>query len=517
MLKKLILSGNSKSCNLDPIPTKLLKEHLDLLLYTVYNIINGSLQSGVFPTSLKTASVTPLLKKQSLDKEIKKNFRPVSNLPYLGKLIEKAALQQLSAYKESNDLYEWLQSAYRKNHSTETALVKIMNDVLNAIDSRKCVMLILLDMSACFDTIDHQILLQRLEDNFRVSGTALEWMRSYLSDRSQYVTIEGARSHSQPLTVGLPQGSLIGPSEYPTYSSPLFDIARKHDIDIHMYADDTQLYCSFKPEDFSEAVHKMEMCLEEMRNWMVRNCLKLNDEKTEFLVIGAPLYVSRIQEPCTIKIGNTNITATETAKNIGAIFDTHLTLIPHVNNIAKSCYAQLRMLGQIRYNLTEDAAVSLVHAYITSRLDNGNALLFGLSEKHVHKLQLIQNTAARIVSRASRYDRITPILKRLHWLPIKFRIDYKICLLTFKCIQHQAPKYLQDLLHRHIPSRHLRSSDQNLLERKYPNLETYGGRAFSAVSQRLWNGLPKELRTCDDLEEFKKLLKTHMFLKAFGS
>ena len=182
-LKKIILKAPTKSCQLDPIPTKIVKECVEPLLPTFVKIINTSLESGTVPSRFKKAIVTPLIKKPSLDRNVLKNYRPVSNLTFLSKILEKVVSKNLAVHKTENNLEVPLQSAYRENHSTETALLKVHNDVLRAIDDGECVFLVLLDLSAAFDTIDHTQLQKRLTDFFGISQTALSWVNSYLSDR----------------------------------------------------------------------------------------------------------------------------------------------------------------------------------------------------------------------------------------------------------------------------------------------------------------------------------------------
>ena len=259
----------------------------------------------------------------------------------------------------------------------------------------------------------------------------------------------------------------------------------------------------------------MEACLEDMSTWMAEHHLKLNAEKTEFLVMGTKAQTKKIQEPLVITIGDESITASEKARNIGAVMDNELNMIAHVNNVSKSCYVHLRNIGRIRPNLTEDAAATLVHSFIASKLDNLNSLLYGIPDKTIKKLQLIQNNAARIVTRSRKYDHITPILKRLHWLPVSSRIQYKICMLTFKCLHGKAPMYLAEMLTPYRPTRALRSQGQNRLLEKPGRLKTVGDRSFRTAAPKLWNGLPPALRMCDDLDAFKRDLKTHLFRIAF--
>jgi hypothetical protein len=424
-LRKVIMDGNSKSCPLDPIPTSLLKTSLDCLLPSLTSIVNASLQSCNFPSQLKSAMVTPLLKKPSLDQENLKNYRPVSNLSYVSKLIEKVAVKRLNAHMTSNCLHEPLQSAYRQNHSTETALVKVYNDLLRSVDDKKCVMIVLLDLSAAFDTVDHAILFKRMENMFGISGDALKWLTSYLSNRTQTVYVSGIPSKVHPLGSGIPQGSVAGPFTFPQYNSSIGRIARKHGISFHLYADDSQLYIAFDICDGPIMQAKMEACISEVREWMSANFLKLNDTKTEFLLIGSRHILKQLGDLCpAITIGESTIPVVHSARNIGVMMDSTLSMAEHINGVLRSCYVSLHHISQIRQFLTKDAATKLVHNLVISKLDNLNALYFGIPDYLINKLQMIQNNCARLITFTKKYDHITPVLADLHWLPVCKRIIY---------------------------------------------------------------------------------------------
>ena len=210
-VSKVIKEGNWKSCALDPIPTSLVKKTLPVLLPVIHSIVNKSLQESTMPSLLKRALVKPLIKKPSLDKENLKNYIPVSNIPYIGKLIEKAAIKQINEHLTENNLHEPLQSAYTANHSTETALLKVTNDIFMALNKRHCVFLVLLDLSAAFDTIDRDMFLQRLATEYAITGEVVTWMRSYLVNREQNISINNTLSDKITLDFGFPQGSCIGP------------------------------------------------------------------------------------------------------------------------------------------------------------------------------------------------------------------------------------------------------------------------------------------------------------------
>ena len=340
-VSKLIISGNSKSCCLDPMPTKILKQVLPSVTPTITSIINKSLAQSYMPIPIKQAVVTPLLKKASLDKENLKNFRPVSNLPFIGKCIEKMAIKQMEKHLAKNCLIEPLQSAYKQHHSTETALIKVSNDILLELDNRKCVYLVLLDLSAAFDTIDHQVFLSQMQTQYGMAGSVHDWMKSYLQDRQQRVHVNGAPSDKVELQYGFPQGSCVGPFGFKLYTKPLTEIARRHGISIHLYADDTQLYTSFLPKDSESALERMEECIEDIRQWMGSHFLKLNDGKTEFMLFGTENDIKHVTG-WTVSVGGAEILPSKDARNIGAYLDPQMKMSVQISKTIRACYCQLR-------------------------------------------------------------------------------------------------------------------------------------------------------------------------------
>ncbi|KAL9951813.1 hypothetical protein ACROYT_G044545 [Oculina patagonica] len=411
------------------------------------------------------------------------------------------------------DVFANKKSAYKQYHSTETAMIKVQDDILRAIDNNCCVILLLLDLSAAFDTVDHRILLDRLSQRFGIVDNALEWFRSYLSDRHQVVKVNGSQSSRRKLRCGVPQGSVLGPILFLLYTSPLGDIMRYHQVKFHLYADDTQLYLTFKssPEMAKTA---MEACVRDIDTWMTANMLKMNRDKTELLVLKAR---HRPLPPLTsISVCDEDIDLSSKARNIGVIFDTSMSMENHITAICKSAFYHLRNISRIRKYLSFHTAEMLVHAFVSSRLDFCNSLLFGLPKQTLKKLQHVQNVAARIVTLTRKCEHITPVLYNLHWLPIEERIIFKLLLITFKCLMGLAPTYLSDMIKRYVPRRNLRSMNGHRLDDVAYNLRSYGFRAFSVASPQLWNALPLEIRSCNGISEFKRKLKTHLFRKAFS-
>ena len=265
-VRRLINKSPSKSCALDPVPTWFMKEYLDCLLPSITNIVNLSMSTGIVPTKMKTALVTPLLKKPSLDKDVMKNFRPVSNLSFISKLTERVVLNRLIDHVSRNNLQEKFQSAYKPNHSTETALMRIQNDILMTLDNKRGVLLFLLDLTAAFDTVDHTLLWAFMR-SAGVIGVAHKWFESYLTSRTQTVCLGQTQSDPSELLQGVPQGSVLGPVLFTLYTGPIGQIVRRHRLDFRLFADDSQLYVSFKIKDTNDemaALARIQACIGEL-------------------------------------------------------------------------------------------------------------------------------------------------------------------------------------------------------------------------------------------------------------
>jgi hypothetical protein len=338
-VSKFIRKSPTKSCSLDVLPTWLLKdsEILHILLPHITELINASLSSGCVPNRHKEAIITPLLKKEGLDVDILKNYRPVSNLSFNSKLLERVVAAQLSRHLTENNLLDPLQSAYRPGHSCENAPVKVKCDIDIALAERDGVLLLLLDLSAAFDLVDHPLLLDRLQTKHGVTGVAMEWMESYLSSRTQSVMIGNTTSVAKTLDTGVPQGSVLGPLLFLAYVRPLSDIIDAQGIPRHGYADDGQLYVRFSLKHVSslfEARDSLQECAKHVRNWMMHNKLKVNDNKTEFMVI-APKHVhTKLQHTeVTIRVGEADITPSSTVRNLGGNFDQYMSMQPHVSSV----------------------------------------------------------------------------------------------------------------------------------------------------------------------------------------
>jgi hypothetical protein len=273
----------------------------------ISQLFNRSLGVGYVPASQKTAFVSPQLKKRGLDSSDNRNFRPVSNLSFLSKLLEKVVASQLNYFLEETNALPSLQSAYRKFHSTESVLTKVFSDLCKVVDEGNICLLGLLDLSSAFDTIDHEILLSRLKKTFGIDGVALEWFRSYLSGRTQSVRVSGCSSRPSTLRCGIPQGSILGPLLFILYASPIQDIINRLGLWNHCYADDTQSYYRCVPDQMDSLVSSVSSCIAELEAQMASNKLKLNCHKTEFVWIYSRYRA--LQTSPTVNVGKSPVSS----------------------------------------------------------------------------------------------------------------------------------------------------------------------------------------------------------------
>ena len=502
---KTIIKESGVNCSQsDILPSSLYKDNLDIMLPTLVKLVNLSLSSGSMD-GVKTADIIPLIKNDSLDSNVLKNYRPVSNLTFLGKLIERVVLKRLNNHLNRNGLDCPEQFAYKKNHSTETLLIKVVNDVLIAADERSATVIMLLDLSAAFDTVDHNLLLKILKYEIGIRGTVLAWFTSCLKDRTQRIRLGNNTSESITIKFGVPQGSVLGPVLFNLYIRSIYRLVQMLSFDIIGYADDHQILKSFITAKQVEVLSiQLKNCFYVIEQWMARYFLQLNSSKTQIIILGPTNVLKEVEISGVALKSSTNIMFVSTAKSLGFMLDSKLNFNEQIVSLKRKCFHTLRNLRKIRCLLQEKDIKIIVNSLVLSCLDYCNALFIGAGERNLNQLQLIQNSATKAITGKYKYEHLGNDLQNLHWLNIRKRIVFKIALLAYKAIMGTAPIYIQDMF-RYTHYGHSIKLITPFAQTKY------GQRSFSYIAPRIFNRLPSNITATHNLKDFKCSLKTYLF------
>jgi hypothetical protein len=390
--------------------------------------------------------------------------------------------------------------------------------MIATIDKGEVGVLVLLDMSSAFDTIDYSIMLDVLRRRFGILDAALDWFTSYFVDRSQVIVTGTDSSTVCHLRTGAPQGSVLGPRSFVAYSEDVTDVFQQHNVRHHLFADDLQGPQHAEPSKITQVAAKIGDCMSAVSSWCGSKRLQLNTKKTEVMWFGSSTNLGKLSSgDKRIQVGHDVIEPSAVVRDLGVYIDSELSMKSHINRVTSACFYHLRRLRGIRRLLGRDVAARLVSAFILSRLDYCNSVLVGLPASTLAPLQRVMHAAARLVLDLKPRDHVTSALHSLHWLPVQQRIQYKLCLLVHLALNGRAPSYLKALLETtaSIPGRSgNRSATHNDLVQRSVRLKL-GERAFSVAGPLNWNRLPNDLKTITDTAIFKRKLKTHLFKAAF--
>ena len=374
-------------------------------------------------------------------------------------------------------------------------------------------------ISAAFDTVSHEILLSILSNKYGIKSKALKWFDQYLRPRSFKVTVNGAYSKERDLEVSVLQGSCVGANIFNLYCSSLQDVV-PDDLQLSGFADDHSVRKAFKAGNTTEeisTISKLESCLLSIKQWMDQARLKMNPSKMEFIYFGNAPQLLKCKTD-SINVAGDLILRSDVIRYLDVWLNATLNFKLHVTKKCKAAMVNFIRIRGICHLLTDEAASSLVLSLCVSHLDYCNSVLYGLLDITIGRMQKIQNMCVCLVLRKSKWDSATACLAKLHWLPIRQRITFKICVLTYKLLCEQGPKYLQVMLQYKYStnSRNLRSNlDCSLLVIPCTKCKTLASRSFSVSAPTLWNHLPRSLRESTTLLSFKHDLKTYLYKEAF--
>ena len=400
-------SFRTRSCQ------SVIKDSLPVISSTITSLINCSFTTNTFPDDWKIAEVIPIPKLG--DKEIACNNRRISLLPAMSKICERLAHDQYNDFLCSEGKLSAHQNGNRKLDSTETALLKVTDILPKAMDEKLVTIMVLIDFSKAFDSINHDILLNKLW-NIGMAPCALEWFSSYLMDRSQRVRLGESLSQRLPLSHGVPQGSILGPLMFTVYVNDLPSIVAN--CKPECYVDDSKLYVSFLVNDLDSAIDQINKDLDQLCCWCCGNSLLINPEKTKVLVLGTRQRLQQLPN-FSIKHLSKHIKPAPVVKDLGVHLDSCLSYTDHTTKSVCSCIYSLFQINRIKHLLDRNTLLLVIHSLVFSRLYYCSSVWSNTSKENLKKMQLVQNFSACIIVCLRKYDHVSPALKELKWLNVK--------------------------------------------------------------------------------------------------
>jgi Reverse transcriptase (RNA-dependent DNA polymerase) len=494
-VKKAIRSVKSNAVGLDGIPLKFIKIFLPLILSPIVHIFNVSISSKTFPKAWKSSKIVPVAKIK--DPSRLKDYRPISILPALSKALEKIMKDQIVSFCNERGLLNRYQSGFRSGHSTTTALLKITDDISMDLDRNFISVLVLLDFSKAFDTVNFKILCQKLKNLFNFSESAINLIKSYLTGRSQCVFANGILSSFLPVTQGVPQGSILGPLLFSLFINDISNsILFSH---YHIYADDVQIHLSGRVENMTSVVNQINTDLASISDWSKQNGLSLNSQKTQAMAIHRQ---SRLCLP-PIRLNDTIIPYSTKVKNLGVIMNCNLTWNDQISSIVSSVNGALsRLWGTAHFTPTETRR-KLTVALLLPKFQYCDIIYSQSSEGNKDRLKKCYNSCARYVYNIRYSESISGPAKNIIGKTLDQLHRYRICSFFYKLIQQREPGYLCDKLRFGlsqrtsvlIPPRHYHSDY---------------GHSFFVEGASMWNSLPLEIRSARSVEAFKESYYSHV-------
>lgn len=478
----------SNAIGSDGIDPKFFKIIHAYLIPYITHIFNCIIMKSNFPENWKQAKIIPIPKSKNV-------YRPIAILPYLSKIFEKIINKQIRTYMTDNSMFSNLQSGFRPGHSCTTALQKVSEDLRSNMDSNKISLLILLDHTKAFDSVDHNMLSMKLDKLFKFSSQSVNLIRSYLFQRTQYVVVGNFCSEPLQVMRGVPQGSILGPLLYTLYSNDLPQCVKY--ATLHMYADDVQVYMSSTKSDLAENVQRLNSDLCSIDSWAKSNGLLLNASKSKCLVISSKNF--NLPENINIHISNVSIDIVQQAKNLGIIFNDKLTWRDHIISAVGKTNAALRNVYVGQKFTPLNIRLTLAKTFLVPKLIYGCELFSSCSRDMMGKLNVTYNNIARYVFGLTRRDHVSEYAKRLFGVSFENLMRIRTLTSLHKIITTKSPQYLYNCLK-------FSTSPRNCHLIQIKHRKHLSDKFFFINAIRLWNLLPSNIQTITNDKHFKSEL-----------
>ncbi len=493
---------NGKSCGPNSIPIKLMKildSHVSVHLAT---LINESFETGIFPDKLKIAKVIPVFKKGLTTK--KSNYRPISLLSIFSKIFEKIMYKRLYGFLEVHELLFNMQFGFRTGHSTDHALVSLTENIKSSLDNNRFGCGIFVDLQKAFDTVNHDILLHKLE-HYGIRGIALNWFKSYLSNRKQFVSVNGHSSSTCEVACGVPQGSVLGPLLFLIYINDLPNSSNL--LSFFLFADDTNIY--FESDDLTRLTKTVNKELKKVKSWLDCNKLALNIEKTNFVIFHSPR--KKLPALVDLKLGKHNITRKKYVKFLGVLVDEHLSWKYHISELRKKLSRTTGLFFKLRHYIPLSTLLCLYNSLFSSFLNYG-IIVWGLTvDTYLDPLFVLQKKVLKCIKFQQTTAPSSPLFHSLKVLKLEDMIHLNILTFVFKAVNKLSPIYFHNYFtltttsHRYGTRQATRGDIFMSLRRT----TLYGLKTVQYFGSKLWNTLPLFIRVARNVSNFRSKLKEY--------
>ncbi len=486
-----------KSAGYDDIHPSVVKSVISTIANPLAHIFNLSLSSGIFPNNFKIAKVTPVFKNG--DKKLLNNYRPISVLPVFSKILEKIMYSRLSSYLEINSFLTDKQYGFREKHSTYMALVDLIDKITNEIDNKKFSLGIFIDLSKAFDTINHTILLNKL-NLYGIRGVANNWFRSYLNNRLQYVHLQNSNSSKLTVKCGVPQGSILGPLLFLIHINDITKVSNI--LNIIMFADDTNLFLS--DTNLANLINTANFEVNKISTWFKANKLSLNISKTNYIIFRTK-YKS-IENCDGIKIDNIKLEQVYKTKFLGVIINQALSWDDHIHMIKQKIVKNTGIIYKIRKHLPQSVLISLYHTLIHPYLDYCNIVWAINKTTALNDLFICQKKIIRIVTNSKPRDHTVPLFKNLQILPVQSLNDFQVACFVFRCFNNLIPAKFCSMFSTNSTVHSYNTRHKSNLKHNYHRLalRSHTVRIYGVI---VWDSLSDELTKLTSINYFRRHYK----------